>query len=193
MRYDAGHAESETHVHRWRRLPCAEPGRVPATIFENSADHVAVEQLLTAGCDAVPVRLLAFCRMPNRWHLVLCPQADGYLSVFIHRLTMIHTTRWHLAHRSPGSGPLPQGRFKSFPVANDEHFLTVCRYFERNPLRANLVGRAENWRWWSLWHRLNPSNFVGFADWPIVPSGNWVERVNEPQTEAELAALHNSV
>jgi putative transposase len=164
-----------------------------ATIFETAADYAAFEQLLTAGVEAVPVRLLAFCLMPNHWHLVLWPQADGDLSVFMHRLTMTHTMRWHHAHRSLGTGPLYQGRFKSFPVAKDEHFLTVCRYVERNPLRANLVGRAENWRWSSLWHRLNPGNFVGLADWPTVPSGNWVKHVNEPQTEAELVALHTSV
>jgi putative transposase len=44
-----------------------------------------------------------------------------------------------------------QGRFKSFPIQDDSHFLTVCRYVERNALRAELVGRAEDWRWGSLW------------------------------------------
>ena len=40
-----------------------------------------------------------------------------------------------------GMGHLYQGRFRSFPVAEDEHFLTVCRYVERNALRADLVSR----------------------------------------------------
>ncbi|MCX7419840.1 MAG: hypothetical protein NT013_09925, partial [Planctomycetia bacterium] len=56
-------------------------------------------------------------------------------------------------HRTVGTGHLYQGRFKSFPVQDDEHFLTVCRYVERNGLRANLAPRAEEWRWSSLWHR----------------------------------------
>lgn len=124
---------------------------------------------------------------------MLWPQADGDLSVFMHRLRMAHTMKWHHAHRSLGTGPLYQGRFKPFPLANDAHFLKVCRYVERNPLRANLVGRAGKWRWSSQWHRLNPGNFVGLADWPTVPSANWVEHGNEPQTEVELLALHNSV
>jgi hypothetical protein len=97
-----------------------------------------------------------------------------------------------------GSELLPSGirsrpDFRPFPVANDEHFLTVCRYVERNPLRANLVDRAENWRWSSLWHRVNTGSFAGLADWPIVLCGNWVKHVNEPHTEAELAALNASV
>jgi putative transposase len=80
------------------------------------------------------MRLLAFCVMPNHWHL---------------------------AHGTVGTGPLYQGRFKSFPIQEDEHFFTVCRYVERNALRANLVTSAEQWRWSSLWHRVNRSAQVG--------------------------------
>ena len=58
---------------------------------------------------------------------------------------MTYTQRWHESrHRTAGTGHLDQGRFKSFPVQSDEHFLTVCRYVERNALLANLVARAED-------------------------------------------------
>jgi hypothetical protein len=63
-----------------------------------------------------------------------------------------HTQRWHAHRHSTGSGHVYQGRFKSFPVQEDEHFYTVCRYVERNALRANLAPGAERWRWGSL-HR----------------------------------------
>jgi len=164
-----------------------------AEIFRSAADYAAFERLLAAACEAVPVRLLAFCLMPNHWHLVLWPQADRDLSVFMHRLTMTHTIRWHHARRTLGTGPLYQGRFKSFPVASDEHFLTVCRYVERNALRANLVEHAEDWRWSSLWHRLHPGRFMHLADWPVGQPDDWVSRVNQPHTAAELAGLHASV
>ena len=164
-----------------------------AEIFRSPADYAAFEELLAAACEAVPVRLLTFCLMPNHWHLVLWPQADRDLSVFMHRLTMTHTMRWHHAHHTMGTGPLYQGRFKSFPVASDEHFLTVCRYVERNALRANLVARAEDWRWSGLWHRTHPGKLLQLSDWPVGPSDDWVSRVNQPHTTAELAALHTSV
>jgi putative transposase len=164
-----------------------------AEIFSSAADYAVFEEQLAAACEAVPVRLLTFCLMPNHWHLVLWPQAEGDLSVFMHRLTMTHTMRWHHAHRTLGTGPLYQGRFKSFPVASDEHFLTVCRYVERNALRANLVSRAEDWRWSGLWHRLHRGCFGHLADWPIGPPENWVSWVNRPHTAAELAELHASV
>ena len=88
--------------------------------------------------------------MPNHFHLVVRPSGDGDLSRFMRWLTMTHTQRWHAHHHSAGSGHLYQGRFKSFPVQSDEHFYTVCRYVERNALRAGLVERAEQWRWGSL-------------------------------------------
>ena len=69
--------------------------------------------------------------------------------------------RWHVAHNTVGRGHLYQGRFKSFPVAEDGHFLTVCRYVERNALTANVVRRAEDWRWGSLWARRRAARSCG--------------------------------
>jgi putative transposase len=88
-----------------------------------------------------------------------------------------------------------QGRFKSFPVQEDEHFYTVCRYVERNALRANLAPGAERWRGGSL-HRWK----LRYGEGKVVVGGlamprwpGWVEHVNGPQTEAELAALRRCV
>ncbi len=140
------------------------------------------------------MRLLAYCVMPNHWHLVLWPREDPDLSEYMRLLTAMHTQRWHAEHHTTGSGPLYQGRFKSFPIQADDHFLTVCRYVERNPLRANLVTRAEEWRWSSLWRRMNrPPGGPDLHNWPLAIPENWLERINRPETERELAALHSSV
>src|SRR5207244_11561664 len=98
-------------------------------------------------------RLLSYCLMPNHWHLMLWPREDDELTAFVRWLTHTHTMRWHAHYHTAGTGHLYQGRFKSFPVQTDEHFLTVCRYVERNALRARLVPRAEDWRWSCLWRR----------------------------------------
>lgn len=116
-------------------------GRLP--IFEKNEDYEAFERVLAQAVQRVDIRLLAYCVMPNHWHLVLWPRVDGDLSRFVGWLTLTHTQRWHAHRHTTGSGHLYQGRFKSFPVQTDEHFLAVCRYVERNPLRAGLVSRAE--------------------------------------------------
>ena len=142
----------------------------------------------------VPVRILAYCVMPNHWHLVLWPRQDGDLSRFMAWLTLTHTQRWHAQHQSVGSGHLYQGRFKSFPVQADEHFLTVCCYVERNALRAKLVKRAENWQWSSLWRRTQGSKHNQWlTDWPVPRPRQWVKLTNEPQTEEELEAVRQCV
>ncbi len=66
-------------------------------------------------------------------------------------MTVPHTQRWPAHHHTSGTGPVYQGRFNSFPVQTDEHFLTVARDVERKALQAKLVGQAEDWQWSSGW------------------------------------------
>ena len=98
-------------------------------------------------------------------------------------------------HHTTGTGHLYQGRFKAFPMQTDAHFLTVCRYVERNALRAGLVRRAEDWRWGSLARRRSrdPDARTLLSDWPVDPPRGWLRIVNEPQTEEELAVLRQAV
>jgi putative transposase len=91
------------------------------------------------------------------------------------------------------TGPVYQGRFKSFPVQNDDHFYTVCRYVERNALRAKLVRKAENWRWSSLWQWASEKADVTMHRWPQPRPDDWLTLVNQPQTEEEVAALQNAM
>ncbi len=163
-------------------------------IFETDIDYQAFEQVLEQTRQKVSdVRLLAYCIMPNHWHLVLWPKHDGSLSEYMRWLTVTHTQRYHAFHESVGMGPLYQGRFKSFPVQADGHFYTLCRYVERNALRANLVRQAENWRWCSLWKRVNNSADISLDKWPIAYPLDWVNIVNQPQSEAELASVAQSI
>jgi putative transposase len=127
--------------------------------------------------------------MPNHWHLVVWPFQDGDLSEWLRWLTVTPTQRWHAHHHSAGTGPLYQGRFKSFPVQEDDHLLTVCRYVERNPLRAGLVSPAETWRWGSLWHRVHGTEHLLLDAWPVSRPETWVDHVNSVQSELEVAAL----
>lgn len=99
-----------------------------------------------------------------------------------------------LAHRSAGSGHLYQGRFKSFVVQEDTHFLTVCRYVEGNALRAGLVARAEQWRWCSLRRVLEAGaeNAPRLHDWPLPRPSGWTAHVNEAASPVDLDALRQS-
>ena len=102
-----------------------------------------------------------------------------------------HTMRYHAHYKTSGMGHVYQQRYKSFPIQDDEHFLVVCRYVERNALRAELVDRAEDWRWGSLWRwlqkrELNPKLL---SPWPLPGLPRWVARVNECLSQRELEAV----
>ena len=164
-------------------------------LFPKDGDYDAFERVLAEALEEHPTRLLAYCLMPNPWHLVLWPQRDDELTAFRRWLTHTHTIRWHAPYHTGGTGHLYQGRFKAFPIAADEHLYTVLRYVERNPLRAGLVSRAQAWRWSSLGHRqagdARAREFL--HPWPVPLPQDWVALVNRPQTEAELAAVRRSV
>jgi putative transposase len=164
-------------------------------IFDEDGDYDAFDRVLTEAVARYNMRLLAYCLMPSHFHLVVWPEADGDLSRFMRWLTMTHTQRWHAHHASAGSGHLYQGRFKSFPVQDDGHFLTLCRYVERNALRAGLVTRAEDWRWGSLWRHVARRATSGptLTPWPVARSRGWARRVNEPLSPAEDEALQRAI
>ena len=119
-------------------------GNARRAFLHKAGDFAAFERVLGEAKAEVPMRILAYCLLPNHWHLVFWPHEDRDLSRFMAWLTLTHTQRWHAHYHNVGTGHLYQGRFKSFPVQEDDHFYTVCRYVERNGLRAKLVSdRAE--------------------------------------------------
>jgi len=162
------------------------------TLFGTSGDYAAFEQVLLEAREKFAIRLPAYCSMPNHWHLLVKPEADGELSRFMQWLTLTHSHRYSAVHRITGTGPIYQGRFKSIPVALDQHYFWVHRYIERNPLRAGLVSRAEDWRWSSLWHRYRDTG-IRFDDPPVPLPTDWISYVNQAQTPQELCTLRQRI
>ena len=164
-------------------------------IFDTPEDYEAFERVMAEARQRIAMRVCAYALMPNHWHLVLWPRQDGDLSRFVGWLTMTHVQRWHARRQSAGAGYVYQGRFKSFPIQADEHFLTVARYVERNPLRAALVPSAEDWRWSSLWMRRNGKHRSSelLDPWPLQPPRNWLRTVNLTQTPEQEQALRTAI
>src|SRR5262245_42971573 len=163
-------------------------------LFKKDRDYEALLRILDEALERHPLRVLAYCLMPNHWHLVLWPRRDGDMTAFLRWLTHTHTMRWHTHYQTAGTGHVYQGRFKAFPVEEDDHLYTLLRYVERNALRAGLVQRAEQWPWSSLFHRLDPASAPGrLSAWPVRMPKDWLAHVNRPQTEAEVEAVRRSV
>jgi putative transposase len=163
-------------------------------LFKKPEDFLAFERVLQLAHQQVPMRILSWCLMSNHWHLALWPREDGELTAFMRKLTHTHAQRWKVAHNAVGHGHLYQGRFKSFPVQQDEHLLTLLRYIEGNPLRARIVRRAQDWRWGSYQVRSKPRHELHglLCPWPIDMPADWPAWVHEPATpeETEMFKTH---
>ncbi len=161
------------------------------TVFHEPADYAAFVNLLDAACQRIPMRVLAYCLMPNHFHLVVWPAGDADLSAWMHWLSTTHVSRYHKKHKS--TGHLWQGRYKAFPIQEDEHLLAVLRYVERNPLRANLVTLAEDWPFSSLHGWQAEAGPAWLHPGPVPRGGAWGDFVNRPQTEEELKRISHSI
>ncbi len=168
-------------------------GNAQAEVFRTQDDYTSFLKLLARASGRVPMRLLAYCLMPDHFHLVVWTFEDGDLGRWMQWLLTSHVRRYHRQYGS--TGRVWQGRFKAFPTQDDEHLLTVLRYVERNPIRSATldVREAQDWPWSSI--GIGPP---GVERPPLdagpVPRGDtWLASVNAPQPEAELAALRESL
>ena len=165
-------------------------GNARGEVFHKPEDYASFCRLLQEAADRVRMRVVAYCLMPNHFHLALWPRQDGDLSRFMQWLLTAHVRRYHRHYRSDGH--VWQGRFKAFPIQQDDHLVTVLRYIERNPLRAELVAHAEDWLWSSLRGRETKGGVPVVAS-PVPLPRQWARWVNEPMTDAEVESIRRSV
>ena len=136
---------------------------------------------------------LAWCLMPNQWHLVLWPRANGELGSFVRRLTQRHTSPVTAASARGAGAMSIRGATRSSLIQDDAHLIAVCHYVERNPLRAGLVASAAAWPHGSL-AELRLRGAARLLDpWPIPRPSRWTELVDRPETPQELDTLRRSV
>jgi putative transposase len=166
-------------------------GNHRAQVFHKDDDYQAFVNLLPEASLRVPMRMLAYCLMPNHFHLVVWPSADGDLSRWMHWLRTAHARRYQRHYHA--TGRVWQGRFKTFPIQDDDHLLVVLRYVERNPLHTGLVGRAEAWEWSSLHGHAQGPLALWLDPGPVPRGPQWVEAVNAPMFETELAPIRRSL
>src|SRR4051794_18951267 len=78
------------------------------TVFHKDQDYEAFLALVGEAGLRVPMRVLAYCLMPNHFHLAVWPRGDGDLSRWMHWLLTAHVRRYQRHYR--GSGHIWQGR-----------------------------------------------------------------------------------
>jgi putative transposase len=144
-------------------------GNRRADVFFTDDDRLAYLEWLKVYCDEHAVAILAYCLMTNHVHLVAVPSSDAGLQRALKPLHMRYAQR---INRSRGwHGHLWQGRFFSSPL-DAAYLWAALRYVERNPVRARLVRRAENYAWSSA-----AAHCGRRADAVLTPASTWRERL----------------
>lgn len=103
------------------------------------------------------VEVLAYCLMPNHFHMILREISDGGISNSIGQLSNSYTKYFNTKYKRVG--PLFQGNFKAVWIENTEQLVHVSRYVHLNPYVANIVEKNINYRYSSLEEYLNGKGF----------------------------------
>ena len=160
-------------------------------IFHKDGDYRAFVELLLQEREKYAVGVLAWCLMPNHFHILVRPEEATQHNKWMHWVMTTHVRRYHKHYGT--SGHVWQGRYKSFLVKNDEHLLTVARYIEGNPIRATLAASALQWPWSSHQARLQGPEVSRPDPLPIPLPEDWTAYVDTPLTDAELEKIRTSV
>ena len=152
-------------------------------------DYQEYLALLEHWCGEFDVCIWAYCLMPNHVHLILVPSTADSLRRAVAEVHRRYTRM--INFREGWRGCLWQGRFASF-VMSEAHLMGAVRYVERNPVKADLVERAEDWCWSSAAAHCRACDGGDMTEMPPVTSeaeseeGSGVKHSGScPQTVAE--------
>jgi putative transposase len=166
-------------------------GNGRARVFHKEEDYSAFAGLLGEAATRYPVRLFAYCLMPNHFHLLVSPHQAHQLSQWMQWLMTAHVRRYR-AHYG-GSGHIWQGRYKGFLIQGDAHLLAVARYVEGNSVRGGLAPSAAAWPWSSHNETIGAGPRALTEPLPTELPPNWTAYVDTPISEAELRKMRESV
>jgi len=140
-------------------------GNARADIYLSDDDRALFLEVLTHVVERFDWICHAYCLMSNHYHLMIeTPQAN--LSRGMRQLNGMYTQRFNRKHDRVGH--VFQGRFKSIVVEKDAYLLELSRYIVRNPVAADMVKHAEDWKWSSY------GATVGMIQPPPFLTVNWL-------------------
>lgn len=91
------------------------------------------------------VEIVAYCLMPNHFHLLIKPVKDAGITEFISKISNSYTKYYNTKHNRVG--PLLQGEFKAVPIESDEQLTHVSRYIHLNPLVSGIIKNLNQYEW----------------------------------------------
>jgi putative transposase len=139
-------------------------------VFRDGADYERYVELLLNYAPRFGLGILAYCLMTNHVHLVVIPETEDSIAKAVHRCHGIYASEFNKKYGK--TGHLWQARFFSC-VLDAAHTRAAVRYVERNPVRAGMVIRGEEYRWSSA------DAHCGLRDDPLLQSDCLLEEITD--------------
>lgn len=164
-------------------------------VFYTDDDRSSYLNWLQDYCQMHKVEILAYCLMTNHIHLIALPKTEAGLQSVLKPLHMRYAQRFN--RQRDWQGHVWQGRY--FSSALDEHYLwNAIRYVERNPVRAKMVSRAENYAWSSAAAHCGKQEdtvLTTKAHWKrqFQSVGDWSDWLAEGDSDSEMAIIRRNV
>lgn len=136
-------------------------------VFFDDEDRKTYLKLLSGYARTHALQVWAYCLMDNHIHLLIVPETETGLARGVGLTNQLYTQ--YLNHKLSQSGRIWQNRFFSCVVENEQHLWAVARYIERNPVKAGIAERAEDYRWSSA-----KAHLSGTDDTVLGPSVTWL-------------------
>lgn len=113
-------------------------------VFFSNNDKKTYYNLLKRAARKTGIAVWTYCLMDNHVHLIAVPEKENSLAKGIGKAAREYSLLINI--RNDWKGHLWQHRFDSYPLG-ETHVYSAVRYIERNPVRAGIVERAEDYNW----------------------------------------------
>ena len=156
-------------------------------LFQTPADFDLWVKTLREALEIFPLKIHAFCVMPNHWHMLASSPSGQTFTKAMQWLGATHAIRWRKRADSVGKGAVYQSRYRCHRVKPNQVFWVVARYIERNPVRAGLTESPYKWDWSSAGQKNGTS--IAIDEWPLAKPEKWEEflkRGGNPVEEAKV-------
>ncbi len=131
-------ASADSYFHVYNR------GADRASVFFEERHYLDFIQRMQKAVNPEVLEIVAFCLMPNHFHLILYQKLPYAIPAFVRAVCEGYVKSVNLQYFR--TGHLFEGRYRIKPVSSDEYLIHLARYIHRNPIRARLVTTVEAWQ-----------------------------------------------
>jgi len=160
-------------------------------LFQTPSDFDLWVKTLRDALKIFPLKIHAFCVMPNHWHMLASSTSAPTFTKAMQWLGATHAIRWRKRENSVGKGAVYQSRYRCHRVKPNEVFWVVARYIERNPVRAGLTKSPFAWEWSSAGQKNGHS--IPIDPWPLPKPVKWEEFLNLGGNKVEEAKVREAL